>query len=227
MKKILVTGAKGIIGSILVPKLKEFYNVTSADLPQYDLRNFETVSKLAVGKDAIIHLAWETKTDNFESGKINPDNSLMFENIYRTALRKKVPRVIMASSIHADNFQNNLLRKKPKMMKPYDTPLPTSPYGAHKIFLESLGKYYSTKGLEVACVRFGAVGYENPKRGDDEGSAVWLSNKDCLNLIRKILEVKNIANNFSIVYGVSNNKTRIHSNSNDLGWKPKDDSSKI
>jgi nucleoside-diphosphate-sugar epimerase len=60
VKKILITGAKGTIGSILCQELTE-YSITSVDLPEYDIRNYEVLKKLAEGRDAIVHLAWNTQ----------------------------------------------------------------------------------------------------------------------------------------------------------------------
>jgi nucleoside-diphosphate-sugar epimerase len=222
-KEILITGANGTIGSILTNGLKGDYHLIPAGLPEVDVRNYKIIKKLSKGKDVIIHLAWNTKTENFMSKQIDTDNSLMFENVYRSALENKIKRVIVASSIHADNFQNYKGKIKLKTDK---LPEPQNPYGAHKVFMEALGNYYSRKGIEVVCVRFGAVEYEKPTKKDSEGSSVWLSNPDCIRLIKTIINAKKIPNNYFIMNGVSNNKTRIHDYSNPLGWKPKDDSSR-
>ncbi len=221
MKKVLITGAKGNIGKILVEELKKDYNLTLIDLPKDDLRDYKKVLKIVTGHDAIIHLAWNSKTENFQSETIDPENSLMFYNIYKAALKKRIPRVIMASSIHADNFRNF----KGKLLTSAKTTVPTSPYGVNKIFMENLGRYYSKKGLEVVCVRFGATGFGKPK--DKEGKIVWFKDKDCISLVKTILDAKTIPNNFFVMYGVSKNKNRIHSFINPLGWKPKDDSIKF
>lgn len=222
MEKILITGSKGKIGRILVNGLKDSYDLTLADLPENDLRNYETVFKLASGNDAIIHLAWNTKKENYQSVRQNQDNTIMYENVYRAGLEARVPKIIMASSIHADNFQNHHGKH---LMSSNKKPFPQNPYGKHKVEMEAFGKKYSKKGLEVVCIRFGAMGYGKPE--DREGKAVWLSNEDSISLIKTILEAKRMPNNYLVMYGVSNNKSRIHDWRNPLGWKPKDDSSKI
>lgn len=222
MKKVLITGSKGRIGKILTARLKKDYDLTLVDLPEIDIRNYKQLQKIVKDHDVIIHLAWDTKTENFLSKKADPNNKLMFENIYEAALKTGVPRVIMASSVRADDFQNY---KGNKLLSPNHVPKPISPYGRSKVLVENLGRDFSKKGLEVVCIRFGAVGYGRDK--SKEGKMVWFSDRDCISLIKTILEAKNIPNNFFIVYGVSNNKTRIHDYSNPLGWKPKDDSSTI
>ena len=97
MKKIVITGAKGVLGTVLKKGLEDTYNITHLDLPEADVRRYEKLLEIFPGHDAVIHLAWDTKTENFRSGEINPDNLLMVYNVYEAALQAKVPRVIMAS----------------------------------------------------------------------------------------------------------------------------------
>ena len=116
----------------------------------------------------------------------------MFENVYWAALKKGVPRVIMASSVHADDFRG----KHSKLLTVDKYPSPTSPYGAHKVFMEAMEKYYSTRGLEVACIRFGATGH-----GKDlnvlgvDGKVLWFSDGDCVSLVNLLLMLKKFRTN--------------------------------
>lgn len=217
-KRIAITGANGTIGSVLRKGLKEC-EITLLDLPDTDVRDYERLLEIFPEHDVIVHLAWDTQIENFRSGKIDPDNALMTYNVYRAAIGSKVRRVIMASSVHADDFYN---WKGPKLLSPERMPEPDSPYGADKVFMEALGKYYSKKGLEVVCIRFGGVNAENRPLGEHYENAVWLSHEDCVELIKSCIEAKDIPSNFSIVYGVSDNESRIHDFSNPFGWHPKD-----
>jgi len=224
MKKIAITGAKGVIGSILRRGLSD-YKITPIDLPEIDVRDYEKLLEIFPGHDVVIHLAWDTKTENYKSGRINPDNILMTYNVYRAAIETKIPRVIMASSVHADNFYN---WKKQELMSVDRVPVPDSPYGASKVFMEALGRYFASKGLEVICIRFGGVNPENkPPLDDFYERKVWLSHKDCISLIKRCIEARKIPNNFLIIYGVSNNTNRIHNYSNPLGWVPEDNAEDI
>lgn len=219
MKRVAITGAKGVIGRVLTKGLSD-YKLTFLDLPEVDVRKYEKLLKILPGHDAVIHLAWDTKTENFRSGRINSDNKLMIRNVYKAAIETKVPRVIMPSSVHADNFYD---WKGPGLISPNRKPIPDSPYGKSKIYMEKLGRDYAKKGLEVICIRFGWVNLENkPYSNNHHENLVWLSNGDCVGLVKKCIEAKNIPNNFLIIYGVSNNKNRIHDYSNLLGWRPKD-----
>lgn len=219
MKKIAITGSKGRIGTVLRKGLAGKFQITQIAKPKHNVKNYKQLLKTVKGHDVIIHLAWNTKVDNVGTNKIDPDNALMFWNVYRAALKAKVKRVIVASSVHADFFY----KWPKKKMSPYSSPTPDSPYGAHKVFMESLGKYYSTKGLEVICIRFGGVlANNNPVHRDHPERAAWFSHRDCVSLITACISAKKVPNNFAIIYGVSNNKRRIHSTMNPFGWKPKD-----
>ncbi len=222
MKKVLITGSDGRIGKILVEGLKNKYNLVFADLPGVDIRAYSSLKEVANGCFAIVHLAWNTKTENFQSHKIDEENTLMYENIYKISKELGIKRLIIASSIHADDFR----KERKELLKVSDNSRPLNPYGAHKVSMENLGKNYASKDLQIVCVRFGAVGYATSDMGG-EGSAVWLSPEDCVSLINKILSVDKLKKDFEIVYGVSNNKTKVHDLGNSFGWKPKDDSSKL
>ena len=58
-KNILVTGANGMIGRALVKLLEKESpkNITTADLPAYDLRSRTDCSFLCHGQDYVFHLA--------------------------------------------------------------------------------------------------------------------------------------------------------------------------
>ncbi len=218
-EKIIITGANGVIGQILQKGLED-YQITGIDLPNGDVRQYETLANVASGHSAIIHLAWDTETDNFLSEKINPENSQMFFNVYKAALEHQIPRVIVASSVHADRFYE---WKGSEYMSPYQLPNPDSPYGAHKVFMESLGRYFASKGLEIVCIRFGGITPANKANKDHlVERAAFLSQRDGVALMKSILEAESVPNNFAIVYGVSNSDNRIHDIINPFGWVPKD-----
>lgn len=223
--KVLITGSEGTIGHVLKQGLKDNCEITSLDLPSNDVRDYQKLLNSFPGHSAVIHLAWNTKKDNFQSGEIDPQDAEMFYNVFKAALQTGVPRVIMASSVHADRFDD---WKSPDRMSPNKIPIPDSPYGSLKVGMEATGRYYATKGLQVVCIRFGGINPQNqPAEKPPYERAVWFSHNDCISLVKTILEVNNIPNNFSVVYGVSDNLGRVHDISNPFGWKPKDSASKI
>jgi|GEM_PF-936363 len=225
-KRIVITGSKGCIGSILKNGLKGL-DIYSLDLSEknngknfkIDLaKNYTKLIEIFRGKDVIIHLAWNFFED-FPKETIDFRNKLMAENVYRAAVKAEVKRVIVASSVHANDYS------KTKKLKLFDTgyPLPDSPYGASKVYIESLGKYYSKyHGLEIICVRFGGVNiYDAPIFEEDPNyDKVLLYRKDCVSLLRSCIESEKIPNDFQILTAVSKNKSRVHAISNFLNWQP-------
>ncbi len=228
MKTVAITGAKGYIGKILVKNFSNKYTLRELDLPECDVRDYEQLLKSTKNCDCIIHLAWDTKTENFKSGEINPDNVLMTYNVYKVCLENEISRVIMASSVHADSP----FELKENFLDPYRLPIPDSPYGASKCFMEALGRYYAYfHGLEVICLRIGGIGYKNCENarkiacyekpyfvGED---AVWISERDFCDLIEKCIETE-LKEKFVIVYAVGNNRNRVHNLKNPFSWKPKE-----
>lgn len=178
MKRVVITGANGRIGSILKEGLIS-YELTCLDFPDVDVRDYEKLLKIFPGHDAVVHLAWN-------QDKTSLDNRIMILNVYKAAMESKVPRVVMASSVHADKL---------------------CPYSIDKIFMEDLGRGYASKGLEVICIRFGDV-YQTDKPSLKGGyeKLLWLSHRDCVKLLKKCVEADTIPDNFLIVYGISGNK---------------------
>jgi nucleoside-diphosphate-sugar epimerase len=219
-ERVAITGASGTIGTVLRRGLTEF-EVVPLDLPDADVRDLPTTVRHFKDCKAVVHLAWDLRTDNWDTGRINPDDSLMSYNVYQACVEAGVQRVIVASSVHADDFMR---WNAPQLMTTDRVPVPTSPYGANKVLLEAMGRFYSTKGLEVVSIRFGAVNMDNrPTAGIWDWRRAWLSHDDCVRLVRACLTAPVIPGNYTALYGVSNNRNRVHDWSNPLGWTPRSD----
>ena len=216
--KVLITGSAGTIGTVLTAGLQ--HEITPFDLPAHDARSLEHLARACDGHDAVVHLAWDAAVENYTSGDINPDNALMAFNAYRAAELSGVRRVVMASSVHADDAT----RAHGGPMSPAAVPTPDSPYGATKVFVEALGRYYAGRALEVACVRFGGVQLEHATRHDfapgQHVHSSWLSHHDCVALVDACLTAE-IPANFTVVYGVSESDEQVHDTSYPLGWAPR------
>ena len=215
MKKVLITGSKGNVGQILVNGLHNFH-LLPVDLPEFDLRNYDLVSKLTRDKNAIIHLAWNTKTENGNAKKWDKDNTKMWMNVYNAALKNNVPRVIMASSVHATDYES---LSKQRLVSPKEELNSPKVYGRHKRFLEKQGEKFSLNGLEVICVRLGGI------CGIDE--TPWeglkidgLAYPDMISLFTSCLDAKIIPDNYSVIYGVSKNGESVFDLSNPFNWEP-------
>lgn len=210
-----MTGSNGRVGKILKSLLK--HEITDYDLPDNDVLDYENLAQAFNGQETVIHLAWKTDTDNYLSNFHDSDNTQMAFNVYRAAVEAGVKRVIMASSIHASMPVQST---NDPMISPYALPYPDSPYGAGKVFVESLGRYYAEyKKLEVVCLRFGGVGWGRQDLSDPE-HRFWLSDEDCIQLVERCLEAEDIQSNYMIINAVSDNEGRIHDLTNVIGWKP-------
>lgn len=221
MKRIVITGAEGVIGTILRKALTE-YDITPLDISNIDLRNYESLLEVFPQHDAVIHLAWNAKAESSINGGYDPDNSLMTNNVYRAAIETGVPRVIMASSVHAHNPPRE---HASKLLSPYGEPVPDSPYGANKVFIEALGKQYANNhNLEVICLRLGGINQMDKvfAHDNDYERSIWLSHNDCTDLIKKCLEAEYVPRNYQIINAVSNNGNSIYDYSNPFGWVPND-----
>lgn len=221
MPKILVTGSNGTVGKALQRHLP--HDTTDFDLPEHNAEDYAHVVAKAKGHDMIIHLAWDFESDGWLAENLNPDNTQISFNIYQAAVDAGVKRVIMASSVHADKFAGRDVQSQ-GLLQPYDLPTPDSPYGAGKCMMEALGRYYaSAKGLEVVCIRLGGVNKDDtPPHSPPSEQQVWLSQRDCADLIQRCIDTESIPNNYSIVYAVSDNAGRLHDISNPFGWLPID-----
>ena len=217
MKRIAITGANGMIGEVLRKGLGG-YKITVLDLPDMDIRNYEQLLDVLEGHDLIIHLAWDMNPKDEFEGSL--DNNLMTLNILKAAVETKIPRIIMASSVHVDTFDN---WKGIGLLTVDRKPCPKCLYGINKLYMETLGKYFSSKyKLEVVCIRFGRIRKKNvlPKASDE--SKVWLSHRDCVDAVKTYINAEKIPDNYVVFYAISNNTGRIHDYSNPLGWAPKD-----
>ncbi len=216
--KVLITGSRGVIGTVLMRGLSGAK--TGFDLPDGDTRAFEPLVERLRGHDAVIHLAWNNIEVGSDPDAHHVDNLRQVLNIYRAAAAAGVPRIVMASSVHADSFVG---RAADRLLSPHELPLPNGPYGAAKVFMEALGRFYAdSEGLEVVCIRFGGVNRDDrPPPVPPSERQVWLSHADCVDLVQRCLDATTIPGRHLVVYAVSDNADRRHDVSNPLGWQPR------
>lgn len=217
MTRVLITGSAGCIGTVLTRRLP--YQITGLDLPDHDIGDYPQLVAECRGQDAIVHLAGEFTTENWQSGDINPQNFRLDLNVLDAAVEAGVPRVVLASSVHVDSW---LGYDGPELLSVDATqPVPTSPYGAHKLFLEGLGRHFAAHAdREVVTIRFGGVTPRGKRSAHAIDQAVYLSHPDLVSCVRAAIEAPLPPSRYAVLYAVSDNPRRIHDTTNPLGWRP-------
>lgn len=172
MKKILVTGAFGQIGTELVPRLREKYgkdNVVASDIrqptpeqeSQGPVEHLDTTKKEEIEKaiqehsvDTIYHLVSILSA----AGEKNPQfayfvNNTSLFNVLEAARERKLERVMSPSSIAVFGPET------PRDNTPNETILkPSTMYGITKVHGELLASYYFKKfGVDLRGLRFPGI----------------------------------------------------------------------
>lgn len=173
MKKILVTGASGLVGSDLVPALQEKYGnsaVISFDLNQIvhgknfykgDIRDFKLLEKIIKKHKIteIYHLAGILSVGSEKNPDLAWDVNLNgLRDILELAKKYKL-KVFWPSSIAAFGSTT------PKINTPQNTILePCTIYGIAKVAGELLCQYYFRRwGVDVRSLQYpGLIGYKAP-----------------------------------------------------------------
>jgi nucleoside-diphosphate-sugar epimerase len=233
-QRILVTGAAGLVGGFLRPRLARPDRILrlldtapqpaaapgeAVELVRGSVTDPDAMAAACAGVDAVVHLgglstehAWE------EILQVNVHGTYV---VLEAARRAGVPRVVFASSNHAVGFRPNDGTTAPD----YAFPAPDTYYGVGKVAGEALGSLYHDRyGLDVVCLRIGSC-FERPK--DTRMLATWLSPDDCARLVEASLAAP--APGFRIVWGVSANTRRWFSlaEARALGYQPQDDAERF
>jgi nucleoside-diphosphate-sugar epimerase len=218
MATVVVTGSAGTIGSVLTEDARP-HRIVEFDLPEHDMLDLPAFVTSCRGADVLVHLAGQFGTENILTDVIDPANVEMDLNAYRAAVQAGVPRVIVASSVHADEFYVHSGPESLHPLRPH--PVPTGPYGARKQMLEALGRHYcATAGLDVIAIRFGGINRHDTIPDDPAEEAVWLGRADCRQVLLATVEAPVVPGRFSVLYAVSDNATRRHDLDNPFGWRP-------
>lgn len=222
-KTVLITGAGGLIGSLLRTSLAATYEIRSLSLEPIadvetiiaDIADMNAMRAACQGVDSIIHLA-------ASASHIAPWDSVLHNNIigtynvFEAACQAGVRQIIFASSNHAvgtydlENAPEIYRTGQPKL----DHLVPARPdgyYGVSKSFGETLGRYYADhRGMRVICLRIGMISHrDRPPRGaamlesPERLAAIWLSQRDMVQLAEKCLAADSVQ--YDIFYGISNN----------------------
>lgn len=226
MKKLVLTGAAGRLGSYLREPLTRLCDeLVSTDIAddigtlyggetyiKGDLASLDDMMKVCEGADMIVHFGAFVDEGPFE--QLLGPNFIGAYNIWEAAHRHGARRVVYASSIHAVGMypKNEFI----------GTDVPHRPdtfYGLAKCFAEDLGRmYWEKRGVESVHMRILSCAKVNNARA--LGS--WLSYDDLIQLVQRSIETP--VTGFSVIYGVSNNDRSPVDNSaaSFLGYRPTD-----
>jgi uronate dehydrogenase len=226
MKKLVLTGAAGRLGSYLREPLAKMCDaLVSTDIvddigtlydgetyAKGDLASLDDMMRVLEGADMVVHMGAYADEGPFE--KLLGPNFIGAYNIWEAAYQRGLKRVVYGSSIHAvgmhpkTDFIDTEVRHRPDTF-----------YGLAKCFAEDLGSmYWDKRGLESVHMRILSCAQVTNARA--LGS--WLSYDDLIQLTRRSIETP--VTGFSVVYGVSNND-RVpvdNSKASFLGYRPKD-----
>jgi len=231
MKKIILTGAAGRLGSYLrEPLTKLADQLVSTDIiddigdlypgesyAKADLRSLQEIIEVTKGADMIVHFGAYGDEAPFE--QILGPNIVGAYNVWEAAYQNSVRRVVYASSVHAVGMHSRT--------DGIDLNAPHKPdtfYGLAKCFAEDLASlYWDKRGIESVCMRIFSCAQVTNARA----LGTWLSYDDLIHLVEQSINTP--VTKFTVVYGISNNdRCPVDNRKADyLGYRPKDNAEQL
>ncbi|WP_400083058.1 NAD-dependent epimerase/dehydratase family protein [Yoonia sp. R78084] len=226
MKKLVLTGAAGRLGSYLrEPLTKMCDELVSTDRAddigtlypgesyvQADLSSLDAMLEVIKGADMVVHFG--AIGDEAPWDDILQSNIIGAYNVWEAAYRCGVKRVVYASSVHAVGM--HLKTDTIGLDAPHR---PDTYYGLAKCFCEDLASlYWDKRGVESVCMRIFSCAQATNARS----IGTWLSYDDLIHLVERSIDSPVVG--FTVVYGISNNDRAVVDNSKagHLGYRPKD-----
>ena len=243
-RSVLVTGASGLIGGLVVKNLGHKYAFSALNrrpvkgIPctQADIADLDAILPAFEGIETVIHLAnyiddthtWERHlsagivgTRNvFEAARLNGVKRVIYGSTGDTQTGYEYDSQLPFGLLAAGKYDQ--APDQWKRLTHRDPVRPKSIYGACKVFGEALGRYYSDDyGLSVLCIRLGGVLPDNKPilRRHYPG---YLSHADCIQIFDKCLQAP-LSLKFDIFNAISNNRYRWRDTAHArevLGWEP-------
>ncbi|GGL72711.1 NAD-dependent epimerase/dehydratase family protein [Wenxinia marina] len=227
LKKIVLTGARGALGTELRPALAKLtealVSTDIVDAPddlapnetfvRADLAKMDEVAPLMDGAEMVVHFGAIPDEGPFET-LLGP-NYVGAYNVWEAAYRAGARRIVYASSIHALGLGETAAG--------LDTDAghrPDTFYGLSKCFAEDMGRmYWEKRGLEAVCLRILSC---TPEPQNVRALGTWLSYRDMVQLVERSLLTAVVG--FTVAYGVSANTRAPVSNDRVrfLGYRPQD-----
>ncbi len=228
MPIILVTGAAGLVGSMLRPRLArpgrtlrllDTAPITAGpgeEAVRASVTDLDAMTEACRNVTAVVHLGGISGEAPWQQIlEVNIDGTYA---VFEAARRAGVGRVVFASSNHAVGFTPRADFPVPD----YAFPAPDTYYGVAKVAGEALASlYHSRYGMDAICIRILTCAERPPTI---RALSTWLSPDDAGRLFEACLSAPSPG--FRVVFGVSAN-TRGGWVSLDearaLGYQPRDD----
>jgi uronate dehydrogenase len=225
-KPVLLTGASGTIGRLLVNRLAalgwtlRLTDIAPLPIPvppgatfeTADLENQQAIKSLARGCGLILHFGGVSTEQPFEV--ISGPNLRGSFHIYEAA-REQRARVVFPSSVHAVGlYDRSTILDQDCLLRP------DGYYGLSKAYGEMLARLYWEKhAVESVLIRIGSV---LPEVLDERILSTWISHDDFVRLIQCSGDAASVG--CSIVWGASNNSRSFwrHDARDRIGWAPHD-----
>ena len=231
-RKVVLTGASGTIAGVLLPALRERYELTLLDaratdkhdvevdgIQIVDLRNKDRDSYRHhfAGADAVVHCAYYRVQDQGDDAYFSSElaNLQLTYNVYQVAWEEGVRRLVAASTNHsADFYENYALDGYAPMVTP-DQNASDNWYGWAKIAFEQIGQVYASgvthggRPLENAQIRIGGpreTDVAEAPLGDlrrmRRALAVYISQRDMAQLFIKSIETDDIRDELGVPFQI-------------------------
>ncbi len=231
-RKVVLTGASGTIAGVLLPALRERYDLTLLDARSIDKNGVEVDSLQIVDllnkdresyrhhfadADAVVHCAYYRIQDQGDDAYFSSEleNLQLTYNVYQVAWEEGVRRLVAASTNHAaDFYENYALDGRAPMVTP-DQNASDNWYGWAKIAFEQIGQVYASgaihggRPLENVQIRIGgpretdvAAAPLGDLRALRRALAVYISQRDMAQLFIKSIETEDIGDDLGVPFQI-------------------------
>lgn len=231
MKRLLITGAGGKLGSMLrgrlghlaeIIRLSDVVDMGAAaaneEIIRCSLEDGGAVHALVKDCDGIVHLGGISVEKAYDP--IEAANLRGVYNLYEAARLAGMPRILFASSNHTIGYY-----RQGEQLSPQTPFLPDGLYGVSKIFGEAMASLYHSKfGQETAIVRIGSC---EEKPTNWRMLSTWLSHDDLVSLVEAVFHAPKLG--CPVIWGVSANDDSWWDNSHVdfLGWQRRDNAARF
>ncbi|MEM7536528.1 MAG: NAD(P)-dependent oxidoreductase [Chloroflexota bacterium] len=238
MRKVLLTGASGKVGSAFLRYAGEHYDLRLVDrdisrlvpAPNYEiveanLVDMDACQRVCTGIDTVLHLAADPSPAADFYGSLLDNNVKAMYNMFQAAKDQGCQRIIFASSIQV--IEGYPLDVQPTPQSPIK---PRNLYAVCKAMGEAMAHHYAyAEGLSSIAVRVGAFGGNQPMDVyDGRRLSAYVSERDMTHLFVCCIERPDIQ--FAILHAVSDNRFKrmdITSTKEIVGYQPQDDAFQV